>query len=71
MRSTPERARAKRRDRSEERLKALAALCETAQERLEKSPGFFASVDPEAIEAYRASGLPEVIGVGPRHKPTG
>lgn len=71
MTSTPRRARENRRDRSEERLKALPALNDTAQERLDKGSGFFASVDPEAIEAYRASGLPEVIGAMPRRKPAG
>jgi hypothetical protein len=71
MRSTPGQPRATRRDRSEERLKTLAALIDAAQERLDEGSGFFASVDPEAIEAYRASGLPEVIGAGPTRKPAG
>jgi hypothetical protein len=71
MTSRSRQARENRFDRSEERLKTLAALNDTAQERLDKGSGFFASVDPEAIEAYRANGLPEVIGAMPRHKPAG
>jgi len=61
--STPPRART-----PAERLKALADLQATARERLDRSPGFLASLDDAAIDAYLQSDQPEVLGSWPPKK---
>jgi hypothetical protein len=58
-------AHADRREKAQKRLATLAALHATAPRRLAKSTGFLASLDADAIEAYLASGSPEIIGSGP------
>lgn len=53
---------------AQRRLAALAALRDTAHARLERSPGFLASLDPVALADYLANDAPEVLGIGPRRK---
>lgn len=68
MRTTPTRTDVPRLRTTNARLKALTALRDTACERLDRSAGFLASVDPGAIEAFRAADVPEVLGMGPARK---
>ncbi|MFL5382710.1 MAG: hypothetical protein ACJ8GN_09380 [Longimicrobiaceae bacterium] len=58
--STPSHART-----PAERLKALADLQATARERLDRTPGFLASLDDATIEAFLQSDQPEVLGSWP------
>lgn len=51
-----------------ERLAALEALQAGARDRLDRSPGFLASLDDEVIAAHVASDLPEELGTWPDHK---
>ena len=60
--------RADRRDRTQQRLAALAELLETADQRLDRSSGFLAATDFSAIPAELREQDPEFFGAGPRRK---